>query len=144
MTKKRHHVRTKYRKVDSSTVNKGDSVPRPLDDTDFNMGLNVPVGGQGPLQMNTTQTASGSMSLPQATVETQVLFQIWIEDSDGNILSYVTPNVQVNDQNNTWSQQFQTPASVGDFTFNIQATYCPNQSNGIQIEENSGPFTTTN
>lgn len=140
---KHHHCQTRLRKAVRTAHKNGDSVPGLLNDTDLNMGLDQPVGGHATLEPSTQYQATGSMSLLQATVQTQVLFQIWIADLDGNVIDFIEPDVTVNNGDQTWTAAFITPAASGDYTYNIQATYCPNDSFGIEIEENTGLFTVT-
>jgi hypothetical protein len=133
-----HHLKT-----DSRLRKKGESALRLLADPVLDMGLNVPVGGTATLPVNTPQTASGSISLNAATVQADVLFQVGVLDSNGDPVCFVEPpNVQVNDATQTWSVVFQTPTTADDFTFVIQATYCPPDSLNISIFENTGSFTT--
>jgi hypothetical protein len=107
---------------------------------DFNMDIDLPVGGEDPLLTDTEYTATGPIS-----VNTNLTFDVWYTDPNGDDVSVPGPvTVTPAASGFTWSVPFTTSDLAGDNTFYIKATHTTLIGHVVttSIIEISAPFTT--
>src|SRR5262249_29735497 len=89
---------------------------------DFNMDIDLPVGGEDPLLTSTEYTATGPI-----TVDTNLTFDVWYTDPDGDDVSVPGPVTVTPAASGgfTWSVPFTTSDLAGHNTFPLKATHTP-------------------